>query len=205
MKIRFLIVSGPTIEPIDPVRYISNYSTGTMGKALVVAAKKRGHAVDWVSCPDGAKTARELLALLKKRITQCDVLVMAAAVADARPAFYSDEKIKKEHLRSIRLVRNPDILKSLAKKKKENQVFIGFALETGNVSKLAEEKRKRKNLELIVAQRVTKNKSPFGKTRYDFHLMDASDGYELRKHETKSRLAAVLVRRAEKWFSLKNS
>ena len=89
---RFLIVYGPTQEPIDPVRFISNYSTGTMGRHLVEAAEKRGHKVTAVECPTDAQTANELLAKLKKVLPKNDCLIMAAAVCDMRPKSVS--KIK---------------------------------------------------------------------------------------------------------------
>ena len=118
-KLRFLIASGPTQEPLDPVRFISNYSTGIMGKYLVESAKKRGHSVEWVKCPDKAKTALDLQKKLSSLLHRNDVLIMAAAVADVRPASPSSSKIKKENLKSVSFVKNPDILAGLSKKKEK--------------------------------------------------------------------------------------
>ena len=92
-KIRFLIASGPTREPLDPVRYLSNYSTGTMGKYLAESAKKAGHKVTWVECPNKIETADELEIELKKLLPKNDVLIMAAAVCDVKPKKFSLLKI----------------------------------------------------------------------------------------------------------------
>ena len=128
----FLIAFGPTREPIDPVRFLSNYSTGTMGRCLVEAAKIRGHRVDAVECPNDAETARDLENVLKARMAKTDVLVMAAAVCDARPEKLAAKKIKKQNLGSIKLVKNPDILAGLAKKKRKDQIGESKTLQEIN-------------------------------------------------------------------------
>ena len=194
---RFLIVSGPTREPLDPVRYISNYSTGVMGCYLVQAAKSRGHQVDWVECPSSAETARDLLKELKRRLPKSDVLIMAAAVCDARPISFSPVKIKKEKLTSIKLVKNPDILAELSKQKKKNQLFIGFALESGDLLKNGIKKLRRKSLELIVIQQVKKNKTPFGEKPVDVYLLDACGCMVPFKAISKKKLAKIIVQEAE--------
>ena len=94
--LRAVVTAGPTREPLDPVRFISNYSTGVMGKYLVEAAKKRGHAVEWIKCPEKAKTALDLQKKLNSLLHKNDVLIMAAAVSDVRPASLSSDKIKKD-------------------------------------------------------------------------------------------------------------
>ena len=203
-RLRFLIVSGPTREPIDPVRYLSNYSTGVMGKNLVAAARSRGHRVEWVDCPRRAETALELERLLKRLVPKCDVLVMAAGVADARPAKFSGTKIKKNRLQTIRLVKNPDILAGLAKRKKKRQVFIGFGLESEDLVRRGAGKLERKGLELIVLQNVTAKKKPFGDRAIDAVLMGVRGRIEKRRSITKKRLASELIRRAERIFAVKN-
>ncbi len=203
-KLRFLIVSGPTQEPIDPVRFLSNYSTGVMGKKLVSAAKERGHRVEWVECPTRARTAIELDWLLARLMPENDVLIMAAAVADVRPLHMSGSKIKKDKLKVIRLVKNPDILQNLSKKKKRRQIFIGFGLESENLSRNGAKKIQKKKLELIVLQRVTENKKPFGNKPIDAILMDANGDQEPFRTVTKQKLAGILVRKAESLFALKN-
>lgn len=194
---RFLIVSGPTREPIDPVRYISNYSTGTMGQCLAEAAQKRKHRVDWVRCPEDAESAQDLLKELKRRLPKNDVLIMAAAVCDARPAAVSVNKIKKNKLSTLRLVKNPDILENLAKIKKKGQIFIGFALESRNILRNGYEKLKRKSLELVVLQEVKKNNTPFGEKPIDAYLVDTCGCAEPLKKISKKKLAAILIQTAE--------
>jgi phosphopantothenoylcysteine decarboxylase/phosphopantothenate--cysteine ligase len=159
---RFLIASGPTQEPLDPVRYLSNYSTGTMGKYLAEAAKKRGHVVRWVRCPDDAGTALDLQKKLNVYFPKSDVLVMAAAVCDVRPAAAASAKIHKEGLRSLKLVKNPDILAGLSRRKGRGQICVGFGLESGDLGKSGLRKLKEKNLELIILQKVTSKIRPFG-------------------------------------------
>lgn len=205
MRLKFLIAYGPTQEPLDPVRFLSNYSTGVMGRSVAEAAKKRGHRVERVECPTRAQTALELQRVLKRRMPKNDVLVMAAAVADVRPAGFSGAKIKKERLRSIRLVKNPDVLASLAKQKKKGQVFIGFGLESGALLKNGRGKLRRKGLEMIVLQKVGRTTRPFGPRAVDATLLDARGRIKRHTAITKKRLAAELVKQAEALFASKNS
>ena len=205
MKLRFLIAYGPTQEPIDPVRFISNYSTGVMGKCLVAAAKERGHRVEPVECPDRVQTARQLDRLMWDLLPKSDVVVMAAAVADVRPAKVSGSKIKKNKLRGMRFVKNPDILAHLAKRKKKGQVFVGFGLESKDLVKNGVQKMCLKKLELIVLQRVTEINKPFGKKPIDAYIMNQAGKTSVYRSVTKDRLAKVLVRQAEAIFASKNS
>lgn len=205
MRLRFLVAYGPTREPLDPVRFLSNYSTGLMGKSVVLAAKKRGHRVESVECPSRAETALELEKVLRRLTPKSDVLVMAAAVADVRPAGFSGSKIKKDRLRSMRLVKNPDVLAGLAKRKKKGQVFIGFGLESADLLKNGRGKLRKKGLELIVLQRVSSKNKPFGDRTVDATLLDAEGGVERRTRITKKDLAGVLVRQAEALYASKNS
>ena len=204
MKLRYLIVSGPTREPLDPVRYLSNYSTGVMGRHLVASAKKRGHRVEWVECPQRAETALDLDRLLPGLLKKSDVLVMAAAVADVRPASVSASKIKKDKLRSIRLVKNPDILANLAKRKKSGQVFIGFGLESSDMLWHGAGKLRKKSLELIVLQSVTNSSKPFGEKPIDAVLMDSTGSMQTLRSVKKSLLADRIVRLGETLFASKN-
>lgn len=194
---RILIASGPTREKLDPVRYLSNYSTGTMGKALVMAAKKKGHRVTWVSCPEDAESARELEKALRKSLPGQDAFVMAAAVCDVRPERVSGSKIKKGNLGSIRLVKNPDILVVLSKLKKKNQIFIGFGLESERLLENGAGKLKKKNLDAILLQKVTKQKTPFGDKKIDAILLK-KDGIRIRFiGQSKTRIAERIVREVE--------
>jgi phosphopantothenoylcysteine decarboxylase/phosphopantothenate--cysteine ligase len=194
---RFLIASGPTQEPLDPVRFLSNYSTGTMGKRLAEAARRRGHRVTWVQCPREARTALDLRKKLSALLPRNDVLIMAAAVCDARPARVSAVKIKKRALSTIRLVKNPDILASLAKKKKKGQVFIGFGLESEKILANGLKKLRQKSLELIVLQKVTKKRTPFGDRPIEAYLLKKNGDVRRFGSISKERLAELLVREAE--------
>ena len=113
-------------------------------------------------------------------------------------------KIKKDKLRAIRLVKNPDVLANLARRKKKGQVFIGFGLESGALERNGAKKLRQKGLELIVMQRVTRRERPFGDRAIEAGLMDASGKIKRYRSITKRRLAGVLVRRAEKIFASKN-
>ncbi len=199
-KFRFLITSGPTQESIDPVRFISNYSTGTMGKYLAEAARKKGHKVTWVRSPEEARTAVDLLKKLRRLIKNHDALVMASAVCDVRPRRVSASKIKKDKLRAISLRKTPDVLAALSRQKKAGQVFIGFALESSNVLKNAFGKLKQKKLEAILVQKVTRTQSPFGDKKIDAFLLDKARRVERFRSVTKKKIAESLIRRAERFL-----
>ncbi|HTL70581.1 MAG TPA: phosphopantothenoylcysteine decarboxylase [Candidatus Eisenbacteria bacterium] len=197
---KFLIVSGPTREPIDPVRYLSNYSTGVMGERLEEAAKKRGHRVTAVRCPGDAETARELLAKLQKLTPAHDALVMAAAVCDKRPVKISPAKIKKNELDTVRLIDNPDILATLARKKSKKQVFIGFALESEKFLENGYRKLVSKRLEAIFIQRVMNDSKPFGNTSLEAYLLTRDKRFRHFRRIDKTQAAELLVREAEDSF-----
>jgi phosphopantothenoylcysteine decarboxylase/phosphopantothenate--cysteine ligase len=164
---KLLITAGPTREPLDPVRFLSNRSSGKMGYALAEAAAARGHEVTLVSGPVALPppedvqvvrvvTAADMLAAVKLHLAKCDTLIMAAAVADWRPARVAKRKMKKgvEQRMTLELRRTPDILKTIAPLKGK-KTFIGFAAETHNVRAEAKRKLREKNLDLIVANDVT--------------------------------------------------
>ena len=162
---RFLITAGGTREYIDPVRFISNASSGRMGYALATAALKAGHDVTLVSAPTalrppaGAKliaveSAREMFAAVKEHFARCDCLIMAAAVADFTPAKPSKTKIKKEAggpRPTLQLKPTPDILRWAGRHKSASQVVVGFALEDRDLRANAERKMRDKRLDMIVA------------------------------------------------------
>ncbi len=160
---RILITAGGTREYIDPVRFISNASSGKMGYALTRAALKAGHKVTLITAPASQKppiaaklvnveTAAQMFEAVKKHLEPCDCLIMAAAVADYTPARPAKTKIRKtgESL-TIKLKPTTDILKWAGKHKKKDQIVIGFALEDKNVIARAEKKLNEKNLDMIVA------------------------------------------------------
>ena len=168
-----------------------------MGRCLVEAAKRRGHKVTAVECPKDAQTARDLLKKLKTLLPSQDVLIMAAAVCDARPKVFSPVKIKKERLSRIALVKNPDILKSLSQIKRENQIFIGFAIESSQVLENGYKKLKDKHLESIVLQKVEKDRTPFGDKRVQAFLLDKTRSCRGFRAISKKELSKILIARAE--------
>jgi phosphopantothenoylcysteine decarboxylase/phosphopantothenate--cysteine ligase len=172
--LRILVTAGPTIEFIDPVRYITNRSTGKMGYALARAARHRGASVTLVSGPTmltpptgiifrGVKTAEEMKRAVFKHRPNCDVIIKAAAVSDYRPRESKKNKIKKgTDPLSIELIKNPDILEQLGNTKKDPPcVLVGFAAETEEILSNAEEKLRAKNLDMIVANDVSRADAGF--------------------------------------------
>lgn len=164
-----LVTAGPTVEPIDSVRYISNYSSGKMGYAIAGAAAAAGARVVLVSgpvalaAPDGVevvpvKTARGMLAAASSVFPAADAAIFAAAVADLRPANPADRKLKKGRddaaLANVPLTENPDILATLAAGKRPDQYVVGFAAETNDVLMNAHAKLTKKNADMIVANQV---------------------------------------------------
>lgn len=158
----FLITSGPTREYIDPVRFISNASSGKMGCALAKAALAAGHKVTLITTidrpvPNKVKIVRvgsaaDMFEAVKKYFTKCDCLIMAAAVADYTPAKPAKTKIKKSAKPlTIKLKPTVDILKWAGKNKKKGQILVGFALEDKAIRASAEKKLKEKNLDMIIA------------------------------------------------------
>lgn len=159
-----MITAGPTYEKIDPVRFIGNYSSGKMGYAIADEASRRGAEVTLISGPVEIKpteagiklikveSARQMLAASESVFPLSDVAIMTAAVADYAPAETADHKIKREKdgLQQISLVKNPDIAATLGMSKRDNQILVGFALETDNETENATDKLARKNLDMIV-------------------------------------------------------
>ena len=167
---RILITAGGTREYIDPVRYLSNASSGRMGYALARAALKAGHEVTLVSAPTALKppagveiirieSAAEMFAAVKEHLPKCDCLIMAAAVADFTPVRRSRTKIKKDGglkpTLQLDLKLTPDILKWAARHKTAGQFVVGFALEDRNLRANAEKKLRDKHLDMIVANSPT--------------------------------------------------
>ena len=171
-----------------------------MGKCLNEAAKKRGHRVTWVQCPQDAQTARDLEKKLKGLLPAHDALLMAAAVADSRPASYSKHKIKKDRFHGIRLVKNPDILAALSRRKKKRQVFIGFALESRDMFDNALRKLREKKLEAIVLQNVTENDGPFGDKAIGAFVLENKGNFAGFRSISKQKLASFLVRKTERFL-----
>jgi len=160
---RILITAGGTREYIDPVRFISNASSGRMGYALVRAALRAGHKVTLITSPTGqrppkgakvveAETAARMFEEVRNNFEMCDCLIMAAAVSDYTPARTAKTKIKKSNKAlTLRLKPTTDILKWAGKHKRKKQIVVGFALEDKNLRQNAEIKLKEKNLDMIIA------------------------------------------------------
>lgn len=181
-----LVTAGATREPLDPVRFLTNRSTGKMGFAVAEAARDRGARVILITGPSTVpasagvelvriETALEMRDAVLSRYDEADIVVKAAAVADYRPARYEEQKIKKrDGSLTLELVRNPDILAELGQKKTK-QVLIGFAAETDDLLTHARGKLERKNLDLIVANDVTRPGSGFGAETNEVKII-ARDG-----------------------------
>lgn len=187
MRMKILVTAGPTREALDPVRFITNRSTGKMGFAIVLAAVARGHDVRLITgpvalgAPDDVNAVRvesaaEMLAAVQAHVSWCDCLVMAAAVADWRPKAFSCHKLKKSKMSSVlELERTADILGTVSPRKGE-RLFVGFAAETDNVAVEARRKLQEKALDLIVANDVSRPDAGFGA---DTNVVSffAADGY----------------------------
>ena len=164
---RFLITAGPTREPIDPVRYISNRSSGKMGYAIAQAALAQGHHVTLISGPVNLEAPRdaqlisvltsdEMFEAVHGHADQCDICVLCAAVADYKPASVSSTKIKKRGEKfSLELIPTRDILDSLGHRQHRQFILVGFAAETNHVEENAAKKLREKNCDIIVANDVS--------------------------------------------------
>ena len=205
---RVMVTAGPTVEPIDPVRYISNRSSGKTGYAIARAAALRGADVTLVSgpvslpAPEGVRvvrvrTAHEMLEAAEEAFRDADIAVFAAAVADMRPRAVSDRKLKKgrdgDELGAIELVENPDILATLAARK-DRQVVVGFAAETNDVVPNAEAKLAAKRADFVVANQVGEGMA-FGTDDNAVWFVDAEEVEELPRMP-KSRLADEILNKA---------
>jgi phosphopantothenoylcysteine decarboxylase/phosphopantothenate--cysteine ligase len=209
-----LVTSGPTHEPIDPVRYIANRSSGKQGSAIAAEAAALGADVVLVSGPTNladpagvkvvrVETAREMLEAVREALP-ADIAIFAAAVADWRVASEASEKIKKGAKASPRLelVENPDILKTIAAERpgRRPALVIGFAAETQKVTEYASAKRKAKGADWIVANDVSPETGIMGGDRNTVHLVTA-DGIESWPELDKAEVARRLVARAAEWLA----
>jgi len=179
-----LVTAGPTVEDLDPVRFVSNRSSGKMGYRLAEAARDRGASVVLVSGPTSlekphgidyvaVRSARDMHAAVVARAEGATIVAMAAAVSDYRPASASAQKLKKaDGALSVEMVRTPDILRSLGAAK-GSRFLIGFAAETENVLESARQKRLEKNADLLVANDVSSGGAVFGQEQSAAVLIDA--------------------------------
>ncbi|WP_054958377.1 bifunctional phosphopantothenoylcysteine decarboxylase/phosphopantothenate--cysteine ligase CoaBC [Paenibacillus dakarensis] len=210
---KVIVTAGGTIERIDPVRYITNDSSGKMGFAIAKAAKDMGADVHLiaahtdVSPPEGVKTervesAQDMYDAVMREFDDSDLIIKAAAVADYRPLKTASSKLKKQGEKmTLELVKTTDILETLGKYK-QKQFLIGFAAETDSVEQYAMDKLRRKNCDLVVANDVTKSGVGFGTDTNSVHIYDA-EGLALHlplmsKEDVARRLLALAAERMTK-------
>ena len=200
---KFLISAGGTREAIDPVRYIGNRSSGKQGAAIAAEARNRGASVTLVLANSNladiagiecirVETAQEMHSALKERMSDCDVLVMTAAVADAKPAHLATDKIKKSEFNSIELVSNADILADLSSQARDSQVIVGFAAETTRIEEYGLQKLKSKKLDFIYVNDVSEG-AIFSSDSSEGYLLSA-DGQSTHIAQTsKAKVARVIL------------
>jgi phosphopantothenoylcysteine decarboxylase/phosphopantothenate--cysteine ligase len=202
----WVITAGPTMEAIDPVRYISNHSSGKMGYALATAALSRGASVTLISGPVqitapvgvnlvAVKSADDMLTACEHAMqSQADVFIGAAAVADFKMKMASNQKMKKQSNTDevqLTLVKNPDIIATLAQQKRA-KIIVGFAAETQNVIEYAKSKLERKGLDIIIANDVSRSDIGFNQDENQVTVITTNKVWEPAK-TTKSELAIQLV------------
>ena len=204
---RILITAGGTREPIDPIRFIGNRSSGKQGFALAMAAASRGAQVHLVTAntdlpiiegitTTAVETAEQMAAVLAVEFPHCDALIMSAAVADAKVLNYSDIKIKKESLGTVELDKNPDILKSLSQSKKLGQVIVGFAAETSSNALALEQsgfdKLSSKSLDVIYVNNVSGG-AIFGSDKTEGLIIDKQKNVIKVPEISKDTLSDILL------------
>lgn len=199
-----IVTAGPTREPIDPVRYISNHSTGKMGYAIAEKAANRGAKVylisgpTYLSPPEGVKvinvmSAKDMYVKIMEYYNEADIVIKSAAVADYAPAETSSQKIKKnDNELVIKLAKNPDILYELGKIKGD-KILVGFAMETQNLIDNAKEKVRKKNLDFIVANDLMTEGAGFAHDTNIVKIIDKNGDIESLPKMTKLELADVII------------
>lgn len=201
---KILVTAGPTVEAVDPVRFITNRSTGKMGYAIAKIASLRGADVTLVSGPVSiepprfvnvinVESAEEMFNEVSSKADSMDIIIKAAAVADYTPVSVADEKIKKKDGDlSIPLKRTKDILKYLGENKKENQFICGFSMETENLLENSKKKLEKKNVDMIVANNVKVEGAGFGVDTNVVTLI-TKDGYKELPQMCKEDVAAAIL------------
>ena len=204
---KILVSAGPTEEPLDPVRFITNPSTGKMGFALASCAKRRGGQVILVSGPTNlprprgvdfipVRTALQMREAIFQNLRGVDVLIMAAAVSDYRPKKVSKRKIKKGKGKFLlELEPNPDILYEIGRRK-ERRILVGFSAETEDLVKNAKDKLGKKNLDLIVANDIRQKGSGFGSPASVVKIIDRTGRVESLPKMLKKEIAERVLDRA---------
>jgi phosphopantothenoylcysteine decarboxylase/phosphopantothenate--cysteine ligase len=206
---RLLITAGPTQEAIDPVRYITNHSSGKMGYALAKMAALRGAEVTLVSGPVSikpfaginvidVKSAQEMFDAVSTRSVEQDVIIMCSAVADYTPATYSEQKVKKHECdMTIALKRTNDILGYLGQHKPEGQLLVGFSMETENLIENSRAKLTKKNADVICANSISSDKTGFAVDTNKVTLISQTETVELplcSKEETADKILDYIIK-----------
>ena len=200
---RLLVTAGPTREMLDPVRFLSNLSTGEMGYQIALEGKRRGYRVTLISGPTAFArpkgthfipviSTQDMEHAVRTHFPKCDALVMTAAVCDYTPVKRNPQKIKRIRQKTILFKRTRDILKSIASQKGKRYV-VGFCLETENLEQNAIRKLQSKSLDLIVANAYGKSQNPFGPNKVSVMLIDKSLKRKLLPKTSKNRLAKQLI------------
>ncbi len=204
---KVLVTAAGTIEPIDPVRYIGNRSSGRMGYAIAAEAARRGAEVVLVSGPSALsepagvrtihiETAAQMRSAVLAEFPACDIVIKAAAVADYRAREVAENKIKKdEDVLTLVLEKNPDILKELGGLKQPGQILVGFAAETQNLLAYAKQKLEKKNLDFIVANDVTKPNAGFNAETNLIKILSRDGRVEEFPLQSKVALAGIILDR----------
>jgi len=199
-----LVTAGPTRENIDPIRFISNYSTGTFGYEIAKEVLRRGLRVTLVSGPTalarprgvkfvGVETAAEMRRAVLRNAASSDCVIMAAAVCDWRVSQPSASKIKRRAgKKALRLVENPDILLEVAKRKRP-PALVGFALETENLRENALKKLREKGLDMIVANKFAPGSGTFGDNKTDVLIIDRFGRETKAKGRSKRQIAKIVL------------
>jgi phosphopantothenoylcysteine decarboxylase/phosphopantothenate--cysteine ligase len=204
---KILVTAGPTIEPIDPIRFLSNYSTGTMGYAIAERFAKKGFEVCLVSGPVQltpppgvelveVQTACDMRDAVMERIVDYDCLVMAAAVCDFRPEDTKDQKIKKKEKLTLELVKTPDILAEVGERK--GLIKVGFALETEDSAENGKKKMDAKKLDMIIVNTKSSGTDPFGPGEKDITVIGKDKNVTEFKGVNKRQFAETVVDKVEK-------
>jgi len=206
---KILITAGPTEEPLDPVRFITNLSSGKMGYALAIAAHRRGAEVTLISGPTNlpfptvekiikVRTAKEMHKAVMDNYKKAAIIIKAAAVADYYPKVSAAEKIKKDKKAlSLELKNNPDIIAEIGKNK-GRRVLVGFAMETQNLLTNAREKLKKKNMDLIVANNLREEGAGFRTDTNIITIIDRTGKAESLEKMTKIEAAGAILDRIKK-------
>ena len=209
---KVLVTAGPTREALDPVRFLTNHSTGKMGYAIAKAAARRGAEVTLVSGPTNLPkpayvnvvdivSAQDMYEAVMANFDSADIVIKSAAVADYRPATVADNKIKKgDGDMSIPLERTTDIIKTLGEKKRDNQFLCGFSMETENMIENSKAKLAKKNLDMIAANNVKVEGAGFGTDTNILTLITGEDQKELpimSKDEAANALLDEILKRMD--------